>query len=366
MTGKVEAARARAIVRARLHCQRLAGPSSFTGPVEAVRGLVAVQAQELPEAKWALGQRTGCDEATVDRLLGDGALVRTHVPRPTWHLLARDDVRLVLRVLGPRVHVSNRFQYKQFGLDHDTVERTAELMQSILADGEPRTRTELASMLGAAGVPDMHGARLAHVLMHAEIDALVISGPRRGRQHTYQLLDQRIPRDNPATPAKELATLVLRWFVGHGPATRRDLAWWSGLPLASIEAGLAELSPDALATTHHDGKAWYSAPGAHTAAGSRCRARLLGTFDEAVIGYRDVRALTPDGPTHEVAARPVVVDGYTVGHWRRSFTAGRVRLGIELDRSLGARGRTEVEAEARRYARFFDRELELMFSDEPC
>ena len=47
-------------------------------------------------------------------------------------------------------------------------------------------------MLADAGIAT-DGQRLPYLLMHAELDALVCSGPRRGKQHTYMLLEERAP-----------------------------------------------------------------------------------------------------------------------------------------------------------------------------
>ncbi|MCO4273719.1 hypothetical protein NG701_04635 [Pseudarthrobacter sp. HLT3-5] len=52
------------VVRRRLHAQRLRGPG-LGSPEDAVRHLLAVQAQEFPYARWSLAQRTGSLGAAV-------------------------------------------------------------------------------------------------------------------------------------------------------------------------------------------------------------------------------------------------------------------------------------------------------------
>lgn len=56
---------------------------------EVVRRHGAIQAQDYEYAKWSIGQRphTLVDE-DVDAALASGAIIRTHVLRPTWHFAA--------------------------------------------------------------------------------------------------------------------------------------------------------------------------------------------------------------------------------------------------------------------------------------
>src|SRR5690606_7819910 len=75
-----------AIARWRLHTQALAG-TRYPTPAAVIEGLLAVQAENYRHTTWALAYRTDdqATEADVDRLFDDGAVLRTHVLRPTWH-----------------------------------------------------------------------------------------------------------------------------------------------------------------------------------------------------------------------------------------------------------------------------------------
>ena len=92
----------RSITRLRLHSQRLDG-SSFHSPVEVVRWLGAVQAQDYPAAKWAVGLRARtANDAAIEQAFNEGAILRTHVMRPTWHFVTPADIRWLLAL--SRVH----------------------------------------------------------------------------------------------------------------------------------------------------------------------------------------------------------------------------------------------------------------------
>src|SRR6516164_8126900 len=87
----------------RLRAQRLTG-EPFATAQEAVGWLGAVQSQDYAGAKWALGMRArGLTDADLDRLFDAGAILRTHVMRPTWHFVRPDDIRWLLALTAPRV-----------------------------------------------------------------------------------------------------------------------------------------------------------------------------------------------------------------------------------------------------------------------
>jgi hypothetical protein len=93
------------------------------------------------------------------------------------------------------------------------------------------TRDELGVRMIEAGI-EAKGLRLAYLVGHAELEALICSGPRRGKRQTYALVDERIPPAPARTREEALAELARRYVEGHGPAQAADLAWWSGLTVA--------------------------------------------------------------------------------------------------------------------------------------
>lgn len=248
----------------RMAVQRLTG-RPFAQPAEVVSWLGAVQAQEYAEAKWSVGLRMrSAQDADIEAALDRGEILRTHVLRPTWHFVVAADIRWLLRLTRPRIHRLNAAWYAKSGLDGPTLARAHSLLASILADEQPRTRRELAERLTAEGL-DRSGLALGYLLMHAELEEVITSGPRLGgKQHTYTLLDLR----SPATPVPHrspddaLDDLVLRYFRSRGPATATDFSTWSSLAVTDTRRAVARL--DGRLTCRHDagGKAWYSDPNA--------------------------------------------------------------------------------------------------------
>ena len=204
------------LVRRRLANQNLAA-STLGSPADVVAWFGAVQAQEYPAARWALGLRA---RALTDRLVAQafdaGEILRTHAMRPTWHFVARDDIRWLQMLTGPRVQALNAYYARKNELDAKTVARSRTVIERALAGGHQRTRTELAAVLGKAGIR-AEGQRLAYLMMSAELDQLICSGPRRGKQFTYALLEERAP--------KALAAAARRGLAGaHTPVLHQSRA----------------------------------------------------------------------------------------------------------------------------------------------
>jgi hypothetical protein len=317
------------IATRRLHSQRLAG-EPLDGAAEVVGWLGAVQSQDYQAATWAVGQRTrGSGVSTVNRLFDDGAILRTHVLRPTWHLVLPGDIRWLLALTAPRIRAGMAGRLRALELDPATIARAETAFTTALAGGGRLTRPELGAVLRAAGIaPD--GQRLPHLIMVAELDALIVSGPRRGREFTYALLDERVPSAPALDREQALCRLAHRYFRSRGPAQLQDLAWWAGLTLAEAAqgtAGAAETGAEApvrLASELIDGKRYWFDPSSRPRS-ARGAAHLLPNFDELTVGYRDRSALDhPDGrfdPTlfafGSVLSNVLVIGGRVRGAWRR-------------------------------------------------
>lgn len=186
------------IANERLAASRLVGPPLAT-PADLVAWFGAVQAQDYRGAKWGVAQRLdGVTDSDLDRAFDEGRILRTHVLRPTWHFVLPQDIRWLLELTAPRVHLANRTYYRRLELDAATFARSHDLLVAGLEGGRALTRAELAALYSGAGL-DAGGLRHGYLLIEAELEGLICSGPRRGRQQTYMLLDERVPTAAPRT-----------------------------------------------------------------------------------------------------------------------------------------------------------------------
>ena len=322
------------LISARLQNQHLIR-STARDPATVVASLGAMQAQDFSGAKWAIGLRApACHDANIEDAFNDGRILRTHVLRPTWHFVAADDIKWLLGLTAPRVRANNAYYYKQLGLDAKVFARSCAMISRVLEGGQFKTRAELAIALKRAKVP-ADGLKLAYIMMHAELDGVITSGPRRGKTFTYALLDERATTARTLDRDEALAELVKRYFTSHGPATIRDFVWWSGLTVKDAEAGIDAVKPKLQQETI-DGRVYFSAPSRAAAAPKGCLALLLPNYDEYLIAYKD-RAPVIDSSraAANIVARSngafphhLIIDGTLAGSWRREIKANSVMIEV--------------------------------------
>lgn len=337
-------------------------------PTAVVRSLLAVQSQDYGPAKWSIASRTlGAREPEVERLLADGTILRTHVLRPTWHLVAAEDIAWLLDLTGPRVLASMNSRYRDLGLEDGDLSKSDRLIRRSLRGGEQLTRKELDSMLERSGVWT-EGQRLPHILMHSELRGTICSGVPQGRTQTYALLEDRAPNARTLARDDALAELVARFFSSHGPATPKDLRWWSSLTLADIRAGI-EVVGKGLRTEVVGDRTYLRIPGAMPRRGTP-QVRLLHTYDEYIVGYSESRDLAhdPDSPKRAAVgdfSPLVILNGSIVGRWKRQIRGGRLGVSIVLQRELSAAATKALEDEIARLGRFHGLEPEPTITEEP-
>ena len=359
-----------ALVQLRLRNQKLSS-SDFQRPVEVVRWLGAVQAQDFNGAKWALALRmpAASEQATnvaVEEAFNRGEILRTHLLRPTWHFVVPEDIRWLLELTAPRINIRCGSAYRTYELDDPTLKRSNKILTKALRGGQHLTRTELKAILNRAGVAADNGIRLAHILLRAELDGVVCSGPRRGKQFTYALLEERVPAMKPLTRDEALAKLSRTYFASHGPATFQDFIWWSGLTAGDSRRGLALIESDLEQVRVNDKSYWTSAndhiltnantpvrtlrPDPLISRYSQPSANLLPAYDEYNVAYKDrdtAFAVALLSPT-------LLLDGRIVGNWKSTMNKNRVTINLTIAKTLKRPEKAAVAKAVDRYAKFLN------------
>lgn len=355
------------VIAARLWNERLVG-SALTRPEDVVSWLGAVQAQEYGPARWGLAQRmTGATDAAVQAAFDEGRILRTHVLRPTWHFVTPADIRWILSLSAPRVHTTNGHSYRTNGLTPRVLARGTDVIARALEGHRHLTRPELALVLGRARLP-AQGQALAYIVMHAELEGVICSGPRRGKQFTYALMDERVPHAAPRPADEALAELTRRYFASHGPATIRDFVWWSGLTVAQARTGIGALG-DLLERREIEGRTIWCAPGVSPPQMRIPLVRLLPIYDEFLNAFKDREwaspmlgrppaSLTPNTYFHQL-----VVDGRVEGGWNQTSDAKGVRVDVTPYGRLSPAIRAAIHAAARRYEAFLQTPVIVSISE---
>ncbi len=351
------------IVRARLSNQLLGGTKKET-PGEVVAWLGAVQAQDFAAAKWALGLRLHqATDGAVEKAFNEGAILRTHVMRPTWHFLTPQDIRSVQALCAPRAQAGMAAGYRRLELDGKLLSRCHRVLADALGGGRQLTRSELSARLAEKRI-QASGQRLSYILMHAEFEALICSGPRKGRQFTYALVEERVPKAAVLSAEEALAQWTLRYFLSHGPAQAKDFAWWSGLTLQEARRGL-EMTAGRLRREAVNGYTYWLSPNTAVDRARKPEALLLSLYDEYTIAYRDRSAQDAERRLERLISMGntissvMVLDGRIAGTWKRALGKARVEI---LARPFRKLQKTETEAfeeAASRYAAFLQLPMSL-------
>jgi hypothetical protein len=320
----------------------------FISARDVVAWLGAVQAQDPAGARWAIGVRLppgSVSEASIEKDLDDGRIVRIHAMRFTWQLVAPEDVRWMLALLAPRILARGARRFAELGLDAKTIARSNGALAKALRGGAQLTRAELAKVLiGARVSPE--GQRLSHLLGCAELEGVIANGARRGNQPTWALLDDRVPQTKPKNRDDALRELARRYFQSRAPATAADFTWWSGLASAEARVAMEAAKLDG-------GRRRLPDPGTH----------LLPPFDEYLVGYRDRTAvLAAEHVTRLNAgggllAPAIVSAGRIVGTWRRVLGRSTVHVEHAPFAKVTAADRRTIGEATKQYARFLGKTL---------
>ena len=311
------------ITQQRLFNQRLI-KSKFTKPSEVVKWLGAVQAQDYPGAKWALSLRIqGSMGADIEKAIVDGSIIRTHVLRPTWHFLAAEDARWILELTAPRVKKIISHYDKKLGLDEKTVLRSNFIFTKALKGNKQLIRTELKEIIKKEGI-NIDGMRFGFMLAHAELDRVTCSGAKRGKQFTYALFDDRVPKTESKTKEEALAELVRRYFTSHGPAQLQDFVWWSGLTMKDAKEGIELNKQELVSQTINDKTYWFS-KSMQFVKNLPAAAYLLPNYDEYMISYKDRSDFFPNkemqriGSKNHIFNNSIVLNGKIIGSWKKDI-----------------------------------------------
>jgi len=347
------------LVNQHLNKQRLERAS------DVVRLFGAVQAQEYAAAKWGIGQRTRrATDAAVEKEVTDGAILRTHILRPTWHFVAPQDIRWMLALSAPRVRATLASYDRKLELDKEVLRRSRSVLTKALRDGKQLTRSELRDELTKGRIRADGTQRLAHLMMHAELDGLICSGGRRGKQFTYSLLEERVPPAKDLQRDEALCELALRFFTTRGPATVQDCVWWSGLAKPDVTRGLQAAANELRSTVIGERTYWHP-PATRVAKGKSALVRLLPSYDEYFIGLKDRTAmLSKLAGLTSASVLPfrhvVAIDGQIVAGWDWRPKGNSVSVEVKGFAPLGKGDRRSIAGEVDRFSDFLGVPVSLM------
>ncbi len=202
--------------------------------------------------------------------------------------------------------------------------------------------------------------------MHAELDALLCSGPRKGKQFTYALVENRVRKPVKLTRDEALAELTKRYFTSHGPATIQDMGWWSGLPLHEVKKGI-ERNGHSLMSETLDGKIYWRAHCSHEDARALTKAHLLPIYDEFFIGYknsshvyRELMEKKGDKTPHIIFNNALVIGNRVAGTWTKKIKKNHAEIQTSLFSKLNVNEKSAFDNAVQKYEKFLGMKIKLV------
>src|SRR5581483_7596589 len=316
----------------RLLNQRLIG-NKLVNTQEAVEYFGAVQSQDFPAAKWSLGIRLkNSANIDIEKTYNEGLILRTHIMRPTWHFVAPSDIRWMQKLTSGRVKTLMGHYNRRLELTDKIFIKSNTVIAKALQDHNFLTRKELKKVLKEVGIIT-DTQRLAHLIIWAELDGIITSGPMRGKQLTYALVDERIAKTKELSREESLSKLILKYFQSHGPAQIKDFVWWSGLTTKDVNEGI-NMVGSKLSNITLNGKIYWFLTEAKNMEEEIQNVFLLSVYDEYFIGYSDrsdilseeYRKKLPIG--NALLTSLLIIDGKVKGTWKRKIGKNSIEFKI--------------------------------------
>ncbi len=331
----------------RLTAQLLAGRPARDCLTVAQR-LLAIQAQDPRAARLAVRARsTGVSNTDIGRELTERrSLVITTLNRGTLHLVRSEDYPLLQALTTPQLETSSSTRLGQEGFDADRTARAIDLIERSIADDGPLTRSALRERLERGGFATA-GQALIHLIYRASIEGRIVRGPMAGADHAFALVRDWLPDATPPDRETALAELGRRYLAGHGPASDRDLARWSGVGLRDARAGLEAIAREL-----------RQLPGGLVDLARRARAaplpppRLLGAFEPLLLGWCSRADVLGDDEHRIVTGGLFRGFGLVAGRAAAAWRVAGSRVELEPFPGLSASDRAALEQDAVAVRRF--------------
>ena len=333
---------------------------------------MGLQAQLLSAA--ALGMRvrsTGLHASDVNRALNDDrSIVRGWLMRGTLHVVAAEDFRWLVQLLGPVYVGASATRHAQLGLDDDVKTRGVAAIRKILTESGPIARYELVDRLRGRGIAlDPRTQAPIHLIGLAALRGVLCIGPQRDDgESTYVLLDDWVPRVRSTSRATALGELARRYFAAYGPATVEDLSAWSGIPMAEARSAVTGAKAS-LAEITIQGQPGFVLKDRlkRVTTSATPQVRLLPAFDAYLLGYRRRDLAVPPALQRRLQRGggwlhpAVVVNGRAVAAWSLWKSGSRGRIDVEAFERISPAARAGIEAEVADIGRFLDLHLMAHF-----
>jgi hypothetical protein len=345
--------------RMRAAAQLLHRPASAREPAEIARAIAGAQAQDVFAGPLTFRSRSRRLTARdIERArTEERSLLRTWVMRKTIHLIPADDAGWMLPLFEPMIERWCRMRLEQLGVPAGSQEKALRTVARALEREGPLTRPEASERVAAAGI-ELNTQTRMHIALLSVVSGVACLGPDRGSRTCLVRREDWIGKAAKLEREAALGELARRYLRAFGPATDRDFAYWSGLGLREMRAGLEEIAGE-LEELRVGDQTMLSLRGRRPRLPAAGQVRMLANFDTYLLGWKDRRFSVPGQHAATVKEggggwiRPVIVrDGVVIGGWRSSRKAGSIEVALGPSAELPIDVRKAIDSEIRDLERF--------------
>lgn len=320
----------------------------------------AVQGQEYIQTKWGIGLRLPhLNDNDIEKELISGKIVRTHLLRPTWHLVNSKDIKWLLMLTAPRVQKVNSTRYKNLELDAKTLVKCNNIIEKCLSNKNELTRNEICEKLNNGKI-NTDGQRLPHILMNAELCGIVCSGKPKDKNQTYAIIDERCKDTLELNKDEALAELTKRYFISRGPATAYDFSTWSGLTITDCKKGI-DINKNILHSFILDNLEYYLAAESIEIK-TENKFILLPLFDEMIYGYKNRDSIFKYAKSKDIKIdltykNAILFNNQIFGYWKRTIKKQNIEIEFDFFTKLNTKQNFELNNALKRIEKFYNKKV---------
>jgi DNA glycosylase AlkZ-like len=349
--------------RFRLHRQHLTDESKTNDIVQIARDIYGLHATNPTTPYVSLSARARDftrnkldRELYVKKTLGKIRCVRT-----TVHVLPRETIPIAFAatrgIVGP-----NSEDFLQYtGVTKRQYEETCKAIQETLK-GTGMSTLQIRKHLGTA----LNISPIVNLMCD---QGLLMRGQSdkgwKSNTHTYYVFSDYFPGMdlNAVDPASAREMTVKQYLAGYGPATVKDISWWSGFTIAEVHRTLQVMARETTEVEIPELKGTYVMLSADRAGLNRIEipsqpvVNLLPALDPYPMGYKE-RERYLDHQHYEMvfdrsgnSTSTILVNARVVGIWDFSMEP-KPTVKVFLFRRLEKKVLREVESRARAIGRF--------------
>ena len=343
----------------RMQSHLLSNPKNINDNSWLIQHYGCIQAQDTNQAHRCIASRLKwCIHSDIAKAINNKEIIRSRPMRGTLHYVDPSCIHWILNLCASKTLSWFKKRREFLGISEQDAESSLNIIDSALRGWNILTRSQLWHILQESGIP-MHTQWLYHLTCYAATKKLICFWPKDGKEDTFVLLNEWIPKSHTITYDEQLAQLTRMYIRSHGPCTSDDLhrrcGLWKNICKQAINSILSELC-----TIEYNDKEyyyydqWFTIDDKHVSPWL-----LLWGFDEYFLWYKERSFITNKEYISQYYTKnwiffPLIVyRGKIIGTRNRQIKRSSININITLrDNSLWKQDDILLEHNIKQYSKY--------------